>query len=71
MTTTWTGFYYPDKNNIGDESTWVIEYGFDSLEECRDWVDAVGGNNPNYDYECGSNCRGDVISGYICEETIK
>lgn len=53
---TWTGYYYPDKNNIGNENTWVIQPGFENIDDCRDWVDGVAKDNQNYDYECGYNC---------------
>ncbi len=68
----WTGFYYPDKNNIGDEFSWIIEPGLNSLEECQDWVADTAGTNTNYDYECGYKCRYDNNYGMnICEETLK
>ena len=66
----WTGFYYPDAENIGDESSWVIQPGFESIDECRDWVDEVAGNNTNFDYECGRGCRYEAKYGTtVCEIT--
>jgi len=66
----WTGFYYPDADNIGDESSWVIQLGFETLDECRDWVDVVSYGNKNFDYECGSGCRYDKTYGMnICKTT--
>lgn len=68
----WTGYYYPDKNNIGDESTWVIQNGFNTIEACRGWVNSSAGNNTNFDYECGYNCE--YKSSYemtVCERTEK
>lgn len=68
----WTGFYYPDANNIGDESTWIIEPWFSSLDECRNWVDDMIWNNTNYDYECGYKCRYKSDYGVnVCKETVK
>jgi len=65
-----TGFYYPDRYNLWDEGLWVIEWWFDSLEECRDWAIWKWDNsNDDYDYECWFKCR---QSGwfYICEKTL-
>lgn len=69
----WTGFYYPDKDNINDESTWIIQPGLSSLEECQRWVlFDVSKNNTNFDYECGYKCRYDnLYKMTICEETLK
>lgn len=68
----WTGFYYPDKDNIGDESTWVIQPGLSSLEACRNWIDGKAGSNSNFDYECGNKCRfDDSYKMTICKETLK
>ena len=68
----WTGFYYSDKNNIGDESTWTIKSGFWSLDDCRNRVNDVAGNNQNFDYECWYKCEYNNSYGTnICKETIK
>lgn len=67
---TWTGYYYPDADNIGDESSWIIKSGLESLDECRDWVDSIAFNDTNFDYECGYNCK--YNSSYlmeVCERT--
>lgn len=68
----WTWFYYSDADNIGDESTWTIQPGLNSLDECRNWVDDVAWNNDNFDYECGYKCRYESSYGMnICKETVK
>ena len=68
----WTGFYYPDKDNINDESTWVIQPGLDSLKECQMWVLGISKRNTNFDYECGYQCRyDDLYKMTICKETLK
>ncbi|MBT4255433.1 MAG: hypothetical protein HOI47_25215 [Candidatus Scalindua sp.] len=72
ITKTWTGYYYPDANNIGDSSSWIIEGGFGSLTECRNWVDAVASleNNVNFDYECGYDCEYNSTYGMsVCDRT--
>lgn len=66
----WSGFYYPDKNNIADESQWLIKNGFKSIEECRSWIGEVAVNNNNYDYECGLKCRNENGLN-ICKKTEK
>lgn len=69
---TWTGYYYPDKNNIGDEKTWVIQPGFENIDYCREWVDNVAKDNQNYDYECGYNCTyRQEYKMNVCEKTEK
>lgn len=66
----WTGYFYPDRNNIGDESTWITEPRFNTIEECRDWVSATAGNNTNYDYECGYDCKYNAAYGMnVCDKT--
>lgn len=68
----WTGFYYKDKDNIGDQSTWVIQPGLNSKESCLDWVDQVAGDNRNFDYECGYKCQYKKDYGLtVCKETVK
>jgi hypothetical protein len=52
-----TWFYYPDADNVWDESTWKIQPWFNSIDECRGWIDSIKWNNENYDYECGYWCR--------------
>jgi len=67
------GFYYPDAKNLSEDISSIAT--FDSLELCRDWVDAQVSifniDGTGYDYECGKNC--DTSSGkpYVCEETLK
>lgn len=71
-TNEWTGFYYPNKDNIGDESTWVIQPGLSSLKACQDWVDSKSTGNTNFDYECGNNCKyDDLLKLTVCKETLK
>lgn len=72
----WMGFYYPDRNDIGNEKTWVIQSNLNSLEECQDWIaDTATENDPLelfYDYECGYNCKYDYsYQTYICKKTVK
>lgn len=69
---TWNGYYYPDKNNIGDKSKWVIQEGFTTLDYCRDWVNNISKGNDNFDYECGYNCTYRENYGMnVCEKTEK
>lgn len=72
----WTGFYYPDQNNIGNENMWVIQSNLNSLQECQDWVaDIAEENDPLglfYDYECGYKCEYDyTFQTYLCDKTVK
>ena len=71
--TKWTGFVYPDGLGYGiDESKWLIQPGFNSLDECRDWALDNLGSNPNADYECGSDCHPGSLPGmHICKETLE
>jgi len=70
---TWKGSYYPDAGNL----TYDIESPvYESLEECRSWVNRqVAIYNPDgygYDYECGKNCK--LKAGFsvlVCEETVR
>lgn len=71
FTQDWTGFYYPDRDNIGDSSTWKIQSGFKTVENCRDWVNQTANSNPSFDYECGLNCKTNKYGTYTCKETIK
>lgn len=64
----WTGFYYPDFN---DMSKWTTSPKLDSLDECRDWVDGVADYSKMFDYECGYKCEYNAGYGLnICEETV-
>ena len=68
----WTGFYYKDKNNIGNQKNWIIQPGLKSKDDCRAWVVGMAKNNTNYDYECGYKCRFDKAYNLtICKETVK
>lgn len=68
----WTGFYYPDADNIGDESLWKIQPGFETIDDCRDWIKEVSIGNNNFDYECGYGCRYEKeYEMNICKETIR
>jgi len=71
LTNEWTGFYYPDKNNLGDSTKWKIQSGFISKEDCKNWAIETAGNNQSYDYECGLNCKLNSYGSYTCKETIK
>lgn len=64
-----TAFVYPDGVDV--ESTWIIQSGFTSLEECRDFVDQQEWWIM-FDYECWSNCRVEKSLWwiYVCEETL-
>lgn len=70
---TYIGFYYPDKTNLTMDIQSPIT--FDSLDDCRDWVDQqIMKYNPegtNFDYECGKNCDLSGMKPYICEETLR
>ncbi len=67
----WTGFYYQDKNDIGNSTKQKIQSGFKSKEDCRNWIIQTAGNNDNFDYECGLNCKLNNYNTYTCKETIK
>ncbi len=53
----WTGFYYPDKDKVEDQRTWIVSPPLYSLGECQRWVKTVHKNGDNYDYQCGVGCR--------------
>lgn len=53
----WTGYYYPAADKIDDKSTWIIQPGLNSLEDCREWVNSVTIEGADDDYQCGFNCR--------------
>jgi hypothetical protein len=70
-TSEWTGYYYPNKNNL---SRSIESPTFKSLDECRRWVNSqIYTYNPsgeNYDYECGKNCKYNSDYGVnVCAET--
>ena len=61
----WTAFY--------ETSSWELTgtREFESKNECLNWIhdqqlEPLG----RYNFECGSNCRTDSLSTYICDETI-
>ena len=62
MEETWTGFVYPDKNDL---SIYKSIGTFKTLKQCRSAslssIDRYKG-----DFECGLNCRGSV-----CDKTRK
>jgi hypothetical protein len=68
----WTAIYYPDAGNLSV----FQDSNVDSLDDCRDWVDAQAQatGNSGYDYECGTNCRLKVDQFgkfYYCKDTIR
>lgn len=52
-----TGFYYSDLDKIDGQRTWIVSPPLYSLEEYREWVNAVRKSEDNYDYSCGQGCR--------------
>jgi hypothetical protein len=68
----WTGYFYPNLDTIDDKSTWIIQPGLASLEDCREWVQSLSKNKSNFDYQCGYNCRFKKEYGEtICESDAK
>ena len=65
---TWSGFYYPNKNDLTVDE-FVGDYS--TLDDCREAIVAIIGskNNQNADYECGLNCDLSKGKPYICERT--
>lgn len=64
-------FFYP---NVEDLNVWVESEPLNTIEECRDWVDAEADvyaynlkekknerYDYNFDYECGYKCRVDTV----------
>lgn len=64
----WTGFYYPDIENIDDQKTWIVSPPLYSLEECRNWVNSVRRSSDNSDYSCGKGCY--FTQEYVGENVI-
>lgn len=65
--TDWMGFYYPNQYDLTIHKE---QGGFSSIEECRDWIANVSGDNENYDYECGYKCEYKAEYGAnICKKT--
>lgn len=67
----WQPIYYP---NPPDLTFYINGPTVDTLEECRDWIDAEairrGQAAGEYDYECALNCDlNDDL--YVCEETTQ
>ena len=57
---------------MGDESTWIIQPGLESLDACRTWAKLTvikrGDRSP--DYECGYKCKYNEDLGLsVCKET--
>lgn len=69
-----SGFYYKDKNNIGDESTWIVSKNtFSSKEECVKrayWIADSTSNTKIFDYECWYKCREENWFS-MCDKTEK
>lgn len=53
----WTGFYYPDKDNIVDRRTWYLSPPLYSFKECLDWVNSMYKDGDNFTYTCSQGCR--------------
>ncbi len=53
----WTGFYYPDMENISDRRTWYLSPPLYSLKECQDWVNSMYKAGDNFTYSCSQGCR--------------
>lgn len=66
----WSGFVYPDRNNLSRHQ-FVGVYG--SLDDCRAAANAIirQAQWSSSDYECGLNCEPDEDLGglLVCEET--
>ncbi|PIR66500.1 MAG: hypothetical protein COU51_03635 [Parcubacteria group bacterium CG10_big_fil_rev_8_21_14_0_10_36_14] len=66
----WVGFYYPDKNNIANKNSVIVQPGLKSIEDCRDWVQKQSEGNENFDYECGYRCSYDkALNITVCKKT--
>lgn len=67
---TWSGFFYPDKNDLTVDQPLG---NFSSLQECREAaiLKMQSTQNDNADYECGLNCNLNGDKPYICEKTKK
>jgi len=69
----WQPVYYPNTENLS-----IYSYGpvLDTLEQCRGWINAESMKRSQefgeFDYECGLNCKYDMIYDLqICEETLQ
>ena len=66
----YTGFFYPNASVLSSGE--IIEHGFETLDECRNWATQLMLTYPQgteQDYECGLNCDLTGFKPYICEET--
>lgn len=69
---TWTGYCYKDINNMEDESTWLVQPGFSTLEDCRGWAlgNFMSCQAEGTDYECGYKCQYDRwLDINVCKKT--
>lgn len=71
---TWSGFFYPRRGNL----TEFVKGGpFQTVEQCRSWVDAkreeLDLDRNEIDYECGKNCKPPTSPNapQVCEDTIR
>ncbi|MFH1766889.1 MAG: hypothetical protein ABH826_02230 [Patescibacteria group bacterium] len=65
----WTGFFYPDADQIEDQRTWILSPPLKSLEECRKWVKSIRTSDDiDSDYNCSQGCR--FTTEYIGETVI-
>lgn len=65
-------FFYTDKDNIWDESTWRMTEGIKDIERCRLMAKTLLEMYPDWDYECWYNCEFRVRSQmHICDKTIR
>lgn len=70
----WTAFYYSDRYDLWNESTWTISDELKSYEECLSWLNGVKKWNDDYDSECWYKCvktQWFYWTLYNCEETKK
>ena len=69
-----TAFFYLDKDNLWDETTWIISEPLNSYKECLKRLTDTRNKKyaPNFDSECGLNCeKAQWFYGtyYDCDET--
>ena len=71
-TNTWTGFFYPDANDL---TIFVTEGPFDTSEECLDWTTSQAEQITRgaSHHECGKNCEKDALLEGIpfCDEKVQ
>ena len=72
----YVGYFYPSIENLNN---WVESKPFGSVDECREWADAMADEykvaySGNYDYECGKDCyKGDPYGQgltYTCHTSV-